>query len=65
MFGRDFCLAKADSLGPLGPCMVTADELTQPRSVRIRSWQNDQRATNYRLARARAASPSSWNLRPR
>src|SRR5207302_932795 len=26
-FGRDFWLAKADTLGPLGPCIVTAVEI--------------------------------------
>jgi len=41
-FGRDFWLAKADTLGPLGPCVVTVDEIADPNAVRIRSWQNGQ-----------------------
>jgi 2-keto-4-pentenoate hydratase/2-oxohepta-3-ene-1,7-dioic acid hydratase in catechol pathway len=41
-FGRDFWLAKADTLGPLGPCIVTADEVADPNALRIRSWQNGQ-----------------------
>lgn len=50
MFGRDFWLAKADTLGPLGPCIVTADELTQPNAVRVRSWQNGQPRQDFSSA---------------
>src|SRR5262249_15077796 len=33
-FGRDYWLAKADTLGPLGPCIVTADEIANPNALR-------------------------------
>jgi 2-keto-4-pentenoate hydratase/2-oxohepta-3-ene-1,7-dioic acid hydratase in catechol pathway len=46
-FGRDFWLAKADTLGPLGPCIVTLDEITEPESLRVRSWQNDASAQDF------------------
>ena len=51
-FGRDFWLAKADTLGPLGPCIVTTDELTDPHAVRIRSWQNGQPRQDFSSADA-------------
>src|SRR5262249_9933904 len=37
-FGRDFWLAKSDTLGPLGPCIVTADEIADPQALRVQSF---------------------------
>lgn len=51
-FGRDFWLAKADTLGPLGPCIVTADEIPEPSRLRVRSWQNGAVAQEYAIADA-------------
>jgi len=51
-FGRDFWLAKADTLGPLGPCIVTADEVANPDALRIRSWQNGQPRQDFSSAQA-------------
>jgi 2-keto-4-pentenoate hydratase/2-oxohepta-3-ene-1,7-dioic acid hydratase in catechol pathway len=50
MFGRDFWLAKADTLGPLGPCIVTVDEIADPQSLRVRSFFNGEPAQDYRLS---------------
>jgi 2-keto-4-pentenoate hydratase/2-oxohepta-3-ene-1,7-dioic acid hydratase in catechol pathway len=49
-FGRDFWLAKSDTLGPLGPCIVTSDEIADPQALRVRSWQNGQLAQDYSTA---------------
>jgi 2-keto-4-pentenoate hydratase/2-oxohepta-3-ene-1,7-dioic acid hydratase in catechol pathway len=36
-------LAKSfDSLGPLGPWMVTADAIADPHALRVRTWVNDE-----------------------
>ncbi|HDR9586014.1 TPA: fumarylacetoacetate hydrolase family protein [Burkholderia stabilis] len=36
-------LAKSfDSLGPLGPWMVTADEITDPHALQVRTWVNGE-----------------------
>jgi 2-keto-4-pentenoate hydratase/2-oxohepta-3-ene-1,7-dioic acid hydratase in catechol pathway len=51
-FGRDYWLAKADTLGPLGPCIVTVDEIQDPTTLRVRSWQNGAIAQDYPLADA-------------
>lgn len=51
-FGRDYWLAKADSLGPLGPCIVTVDELPDPAALRVRSWQNGTAAQEFRVGDA-------------
>jgi len=51
-FGRDFWLAKSDTLGPLGPCIVTADEVPDVRSLRITSAINGQPAQDYAIADA-------------
>jgi 2-keto-4-pentenoate hydratase/2-oxohepta-3-ene-1,7-dioic acid hydratase in catechol pathway len=51
-FGRDFWLAKSDTLGPLGPCIVTADEIGEPQSLRVTSSVNGQVAQDYRVADA-------------
>lgn len=51
-FGRDFWLAKADTLGPLGPCLVTPDEVADISTARVRSWQNGAPAQDYSLAEA-------------
>ena len=49
-FGRDFWLAKADTLGPLGPCIVTLDEIADPNQLRVRSWLNEQALQDYAMA---------------
>lgn len=51
-FGRDFWLAKADTLNPLGPCIVTVDELPDPAALRVRSWQNGAPAQDFAIADA-------------
>jgi 2-keto-4-pentenoate hydratase/2-oxohepta-3-ene-1,7-dioic acid hydratase in catechol pathway len=51
-FGRDYWLAKADTLGPLGPCIVTTDEVADPRVLCIRSWQNGMPAQDFPIADA-------------
>jgi len=51
-FGRDFWLAKADTLGPLGPCIVTTDEILDPAGLRVTSFVNDQPGQDYRIADA-------------
>jgi 2-keto-4-pentenoate hydratase/2-oxohepta-3-ene-1,7-dioic acid hydratase in catechol pathway len=52
LFGRDYWLAKADTLGPLGPCIVTVDELPDPSVLHVRSWQNGSPAQDFRIADA-------------
>jgi len=56
-FGRDFWLAKSDTLGPLGPCIVTVDEVPDPESLRVRSWQNGDLAQDFLIARASHSIP--------
>jgi 2-keto-4-pentenoate hydratase/2-oxohepta-3-ene-1,7-dioic acid hydratase in catechol pathway len=56
-FGRDYWLAKADTLGPLGPCIVSADEIADPNALRIRSWQNGQPRQDFSSATASYAVP--------
>jgi len=51
-FGRDFWLAKSDTLGPLGPCIVTADEIPDPLGLRVASWINGEPAQDYAIADA-------------
>jgi 2-keto-4-pentenoate hydratase/2-oxohepta-3-ene-1,7-dioic acid hydratase in catechol pathway len=51
-FGRDFWLAKADTLGPLGPCIVTVDEIPDPTVLRVRSWQNGTPAQGFSIGDA-------------
>jgi 2-keto-4-pentenoate hydratase/2-oxohepta-3-ene-1,7-dioic acid hydratase in catechol pathway len=51
-FGRDFWLAKADTLGPLGPCIVTVDDVPDPSALRVQSWQNGAAAQTYVIADA-------------
>jgi 2-keto-4-pentenoate hydratase/2-oxohepta-3-ene-1,7-dioic acid hydratase in catechol pathway len=51
-FGRDYWLAKADTLGPLGPCIVTADEIADPSRLRVRSWQNGTPAQDFVISDA-------------
>lgn len=46
-FGRDFWLAKSDTLGPLGPCVVTADEVSDPAMLRVQSFVNGKSAQDY------------------
>jgi 2-keto-4-pentenoate hydratase/2-oxohepta-3-ene-1,7-dioic acid hydratase in catechol pathway len=52
MFGRDYWLAKSDTLGPLGPCIVTVDEVPDPTPLRVRSWQNSSPAQDFLIADA-------------
>jgi 2-keto-4-pentenoate hydratase/2-oxohepta-3-ene-1,7-dioic acid hydratase in catechol pathway len=61
-FGRDYWLAKADTLGPLGPCIVTVDEIPDPASLRVRSWQNGGAAQDFRLADASHSIPEQVEL---
>jgi 2-keto-4-pentenoate hydratase/2-oxohepta-3-ene-1,7-dioic acid hydratase in catechol pathway len=51
-FGRDFWLAKSDTLGPLGPCVVTADEVADPQALRVQSFVNGEPAQEYAMAHA-------------
>jgi 2-keto-4-pentenoate hydratase/2-oxohepta-3-ene-1,7-dioic acid hydratase in catechol pathway len=51
-FGRDFWLAKSDTLGPLGPCIVTADEIADPRALRVRSSVNGEAAQDFAIGDA-------------
>jgi 2-keto-4-pentenoate hydratase/2-oxohepta-3-ene-1,7-dioic acid hydratase in catechol pathway len=51
-FGRDYWLAKADTLCPLGPCIVTVDEIADPSALRVRSWQNGTPAQDFCIADA-------------
>jgi 2-keto-4-pentenoate hydratase/2-oxohepta-3-ene-1,7-dioic acid hydratase in catechol pathway len=51
-FGRDYWLAKADTLGPLGPAIVTTDEVADPNRLRVRSWQNGAPAQDFLIADA-------------
>jgi len=50
--GRDFWLAKSDTLNPLGPCIVTLDELGDLDRLRVRSWQNGEPAQDFGIADA-------------
>jgi 2-keto-4-pentenoate hydratase/2-oxohepta-3-ene-1,7-dioic acid hydratase in catechol pathway len=51
-FGRDYWLAKSDTLGPLGPAIVTVDEIADPSTLRVRSWQNGAPAQDFSIADA-------------
>ena len=39
-----------DTFGPLGPWIVTADELTDPQALRVRSWCGDEVRQDYSTA---------------
>jgi len=56
-FGRDYWLAKSDTLGPLGPCIVTVDEILDPSVLRVSSWQNGSPAQDFSIADASHAVP--------
>jgi 2-keto-4-pentenoate hydratase/2-oxohepta-3-ene-1,7-dioic acid hydratase in catechol pathway len=56
-FGRDYWLAKADTLGPLGPCIVTADEIADPNALRVQSFLNGQLRQDYSTATADYSVP--------
>ena len=56
-FGRDYWLAKADTLGPLGPCIVTADEVADPNALRVQSFQNGQPRQDYSTSTADYSVP--------
>ncbi len=49
-FGRDFWLAKSDTLGPLGPWIVTADEIDDPAALRVRSSLDGAPAQDYAVS---------------
>ena len=49
-FGRDFWLAKSDTLGPLGPWIVTADEIDDPATLRVRSSIDGAPAQDYAVS---------------
>ena len=51
-FGRDYWLAKSDTLGPLGPGIVTLDDIPDPSHLRVRSRQNGTPAQKFLLADA-------------
>lgn len=51
-FGRDYWLSKSDTLGPVGPCIVTVDEIPDPSRLRVRSWQNGTPAQDFSVADA-------------
>jgi 2-keto-4-pentenoate hydratase/2-oxohepta-3-ene-1,7-dioic acid hydratase in catechol pathway len=61
-FGRDYWLAKADTLGPLGPCIVTLDELPDPAALRVRSTQSGQPAQAFGIADASHSIPEQIAL---
>jgi 2-keto-4-pentenoate hydratase/2-oxohepta-3-ene-1,7-dioic acid hydratase in catechol pathway len=61
-FGRDFWLAKADTLGPLGPCIVTLDEILDPTPLRVRSWQNGAPAQDFVIGDASHSIPEQVEL---
>jgi 2-keto-4-pentenoate hydratase/2-oxohepta-3-ene-1,7-dioic acid hydratase in catechol pathway len=56
-FGRDFWLAKADTLGPLGPCIVTADEVADPNALRVQSFLNGAPLQDYATRDAEYSVP--------
>jgi 2-keto-4-pentenoate hydratase/2-oxohepta-3-ene-1,7-dioic acid hydratase in catechol pathway len=56
-FGRDYWLAKSDSLGPLGPCIVTVDEIADPTPLRVQSWQNGSPAQDFVVGDASHSIP--------
>ncbi len=57
MFGRDYWLAKADTLGPLGPCIVTADEVGDPNALRVQSFLNGAPLQEYSTSDAEFSVP--------
>jgi 2-keto-4-pentenoate hydratase/2-oxohepta-3-ene-1,7-dioic acid hydratase in catechol pathway len=57
MFGQDYWLAKADCLGPLGPCIVTVDEIPDPTPLRVQSWQNGSPAQDFVVGDASHSIP--------
>jgi 2-keto-4-pentenoate hydratase/2-oxohepta-3-ene-1,7-dioic acid hydratase in catechol pathway len=61
-FGRDFWLAKADTLGPLGPCIVTADEIADPRTLRVKSSVNGHAGQDFSIADADYSVPEQVEL---
>lgn len=61
-FGRDYWLAKSDTLSPLGPCIVTADEVPDPNALRVRSWINGEPRQDYSTADAEYGVPEILDL---
>jgi 2-keto-4-pentenoate hydratase/2-oxohepta-3-ene-1,7-dioic acid hydratase in catechol pathway len=62
MFGRDYWLAKSDTLGPHGPCIVTIDEISDPIMLRVRSWQNGSPAQDFLVRDASHSIPEQVAL---
>jgi 2-keto-4-pentenoate hydratase/2-oxohepta-3-ene-1,7-dioic acid hydratase in catechol pathway len=62
MLGRDYWLAKSDTLGPLGPCIATIDEIGDPTMLRVRSWQNGTAAQDFLIADASHSIPEQLTL---
>jgi len=60
--GRDFWLAKSDTLNPLGPCIATLDELGDLKRIRVRSWQNGEAAQSFNIAEASHSIPEQLEL---
>lgn len=60
--GRDYWLAKSDTLGPLGPCVVTADEIPDPDDLQIQSWINGESRQQYNTASGEYAVPRLLEL---
>jgi 2-keto-4-pentenoate hydratase/2-oxohepta-3-ene-1,7-dioic acid hydratase in catechol pathway len=56
-FGRDYWLSKSDSMLPLGPCIVTADEIPDPNELRVRSWTNGEPRQDYSMVGAEYSVP--------
>jgi 2-keto-4-pentenoate hydratase/2-oxohepta-3-ene-1,7-dioic acid hydratase in catechol pathway len=56
--GRDLWLAKADTLGPLGPCIVTADEVADPNTLRLQSWRNGQAYQRFSMGDSEYGVPA-------
>jgi 2-keto-4-pentenoate hydratase/2-oxohepta-3-ene-1,7-dioic acid hydratase in catechol pathway len=41
--GNSFFLGKCwDTFAPMGPALVTADEIADPQNLRVRLWNNDE-----------------------
>jgi 2-keto-4-pentenoate hydratase/2-oxohepta-3-ene-1,7-dioic acid hydratase in catechol pathway len=52
MFGRDYWVSKSDSLCPIGPWIVTLDEVADPNALQVHSWQNGFPAQSYSTGHA-------------
>ena len=51
--------------GPLGPALVTADEIADPNQLNVKLWVNDDQRHDFSTAlMARHVSPSYWPKSP-